>query len=174
MKNKLKVCKNCGSPYPAKSREYFCSLDCKFSWIYSASEIVDGCIEWSWTVRPDGYGRFAFRETQGLAHRFSYEKFIGPIPDGMHVCHKCDNKSCVNPDHFFLGTQADNMDDKVSKLRQNRGETHGRVKLSEVEVLQIKDILKSRAMTGRAIAKAYNVSAPLVCLIKSGKLWSHL
>lgn len=75
------------------------------------------CWEWMGTKNPNGYGSFSSRYFSGLAHRASWEIFVGPIPDGLFICHKCDNKSCVNPEHLFLGTQYDNMQDKAQKDR---------------------------------------------------------
>lgn len=75
------------------------------------------CWEWLGTKNPNGYGSFSSRYFSGLAHRASWEIFVGPIPDGLFICHKCDNKSCVNPEHLFLGTQYDNMQDKAQKDR---------------------------------------------------------
>jgi len=79
---------------------------------------VDGC--WLWTGRPvQGYGRFrpSSRGTKIGAHRYSWELHVGPIPDGLDVCHRCDVPLCIRPDHLFLGTHADNMADMVAKGR---------------------------------------------------------
>lgn len=81
-----------------------------------------GCWLWLSSVDAGGYGRlYATGRGQMLAHRASYESFVGPIPAGMCVCHKCDVRSCVNPDHLWLGTDADNTADMVRKGRQRRG-----------------------------------------------------
>lgn len=94
-----------------------------------ASRLNDatGCMEWQLTKDRLGYGRLKvqlgsrddFRTTS--AHRYAYEIWIGPIPDGMNVLHKCDNRSCINPNHLFLGTQQDNIRDMHAKGRGPRG-----------------------------------------------------
>lgn len=77
----------------------------------------DGCWLWTGTTNLRGYGILARNNTMQLAHRFSYELHKGVIPDGMFVCHSCDNPPCVNPDHLWLGTNADNVSDMVAKGR---------------------------------------------------------
>jgi len=80
------------------------------------NKIPGGCWEWTGPLEPSGYAR-CWGGTKERAHRFSWMIYNGPIPEGMLVLHKCDNKKCVNPDHLFLGTQLDNMRDKVEKGR---------------------------------------------------------
>lgn len=70
-----------------------------------------GCWEWTAAISKQGYGRF----NHTAAHRYSYKMYVGEIPDGLFVCHHCDNKKCVNPDHFFLGTTTDNIRDAMKK-----------------------------------------------------------
>ncbi len=86
------------------------------------------CWGWTGTKHQFGYGSFSFKSKKINAHRFSYIVHCGPIPNGMCVLHKCDIPECVNPDHLFLGTQKDNMEDMASKGRkgknQNDGKTH--------------------------------------------------
>jgi hypothetical protein len=139
----------------------------------------DGC--WEWTAAGSrGYGVMGLGGQYGkrvLAHRFSWELHNGPIPDGLNVCHQCDNPPCVRPDHLFLGTHADNVRDLVSKGRNATvrayGEAGGSSKLTNDQVM---DIRRQRAagVRSRVLADRYGISRTNVRLIVIGKSWSHL
>ncbi len=136
----------------------------------------NGC----WNVNPGvsgGYGKIqAFGKTMSY-HRVSYELYNGPIPSGYMVCHKCDNPSCVNPEHLFLGTAKDNMQDKIDKGRHvaaHKGEGHHRARLTEWQVKEIKQHLSKGSMTQYELAEKYGVSQTLINNIKTGKRWGHI
>lgn len=104
------------------------------------------------------------------AHRVAWELYRGPLSPDEHVLHSCDMTCCVNPDHLFLGDQQINVADKVRKGRQNRGENHGRAKLTESAVL----LIRRDARLYSDIASAHGVSVQTVCDIKQRRSWSHL
>jgi hypothetical protein len=127
-----------------------------------------GCWEWLGCKRS-GYGQFCAdtKRSPITAHRFSYEHFIGPIPTGMLVLHRCDNRGCVNPGHLFLGTQADNMSDKMLKGRASRAD------------LRIEDAyaILWREASGESrisLAAAYNVNRKTVGDIARRDTWPSL
>src|ERR1700761_773896 len=91
----------------------------------------NGCWIWNGAVSGNGYGINTRAGKGKRMHREYYTHFKGPIPEGMHVCHRCDVPRCVNPDHLFLGTNADNMADKVAKGRQTRGAASKSARLTE-------------------------------------------
>lgn len=130
-----------------------------------------GCWEWTAAKGKDGYGMFCVGGKTRGAHRISYEAHRGPIPQGGIVCHKCDNRLCVNPDHLFLGTQADNVADRNAKGRQARGTKQGSAKLTEADVLAIR---ATPELSQRALARQYGVSQGQIYNVRSGKHWGHV
>jgi hypothetical protein len=137
----------------------------------------DGCWLWQGGLSTDGYGRIRQpgKRSKVLAHRFSYARHYGPIPDGLWVLHRCDVRACVRPDHLFLGTHADNMRDKVTKGRQpsTRGEKNPRAKLTAGQVLLIRE--RHRQGESRdALAQAFGVTYETVAMIVRRATWTHL
>jgi hypothetical protein len=134
-----------------------------------------GCIEWSDYRNKKGYGVIHVGGTKGsvkLAHRVSYERSIGPIPEGMQVLHRCDNPPCINPNHFFLGNNNDNVQDSVRKGRRRGavGEKNAACRLTPEQVLKIRADKRLRPV----IAAEYNISVHLVAKIRCGGVWKHL
>jgi hypothetical protein len=132
---------------------------------------VTCCHEWTASVDTAGYGQIRNGKL-ALAHRLVWEMLVGPIPDGEQVLHRCDNRRCVNQDHLFLGTNDDNIADKVAKGRASRlkGATNGNSKLTDTQVLEIRTAIGSQ----RAIARQYGVNQRLVWAIKHKVMWSHI
>ena len=122
-------------------------------------------------ISNKGYGSFRDGRGQNVqAHRFSWEIYNGPIPEGLFVLHRCDIRNCVNPGHLFLGTQLDNMKDASEKGRLRRGSNHPNSKLIEAEVRAIRQSSASQ----RTLAVSYGVDQALISGIKAGKLWKHV
>ena len=136
----------------------------------------EDCWEWTASRSSVGYGKIRIDDKMVLAHRWSYERYRGEIPDGMFVCHHCDNRACVNPNHLFLGTPADNMADRDIKGRQaeQKGEFNGYAKLSNSDVIAIKARLAAGGETHKAIAADYGMSRQAIGFINTGTTWSHL
>jgi len=141
---------------------------------YSESITETGCKIWMGRMVRNGYGSYYLGKNQTMsAHRFAYENRYGPIPDGMCVCHRCDVRSCVNPDHLFLGTALENILDKVSKGRQTRGEAMHTAKLTREKVLEIRRIPRVRG-DRVALAAIYGVVPDTISDIRCGKSWGFL
>ena len=132
-----------------------------------------GCWIWTGTITSRGYGQLLSSNKKIYAHRAAFEAFIGEIPDGMVVCHTCDNVHCVNPDHLFLGTQKDNLQDMKKKGRSTHGEKNAQSLLTEANVIVIKSLL-SDGWTEAQVAKHYGVSRSNINAIKLNKRWNHV
>jgi len=138
----------------------------------TAIDEVTGC--WNWTAsKRNGYGLIRVAGCSVSVHRLSYELHRGPILSQMVVCHRCDNRACVNPEHLFLGTQADNIADRDAKGRQPRvqGMAHGSAKLTDNDVLAIR---ASGRTSRRVLAKQYGVSEVQISNVRTGRNWRHL
>lgn len=102
-----------------------------------------------------------------------WEEIFGKIPKGLSILHKCDNPSCINPAHLFLGTQADNIKDMRSKGRNPKGEDYNHAKLNNNDVRNIR-LLLLEGMPQTKIALLHNVSRTAIYHIKTGQTWSHI
>lgn len=133
------------------------------------------CWNWTGSLRWDGYGQFQAVALTGKragmpASRASWMIHRGDIPAGMLVCHHCDNRRCVNPDHLFLGTPRDNSQDMVAKNRSYQGRRHWKAKLDEAKVVQIRQ-LRSQGLKIRVIAERYGVTTSAIDGVLSGANW---
>jgi len=144
---------------------------------FAAKWVIDettGCHEWTCSRYTGGYGYIKHARRKFKAHRVAWELAHGPIPDGMCVCHTCDNPGCVNPAHLFLGTQADNSADRNAKGRTYRayGEAHFNTRISAASVERIFE-LRAAGWTQRSIAAEVGCCVPYVSTILSGKARKH-
>lgn len=158
-----------------------------------------GCWEWQGGRDLKGYGRVTVGTKRKKAHRVIWELANGPIPDGMRVCHHCDNPPCVRPDHLFLGTDKDNADDRDAKgrtgprrgwqpgQRRSRGDQHwtrrepakvprgeraNRAALTEQQVRDIR--ARYRPRMASALGREYGVSHVVILAIVNRKTWAHV
>lgn len=151
--------------------------DTKLSRIEDRYDIVteSGCWIWSGGIKDNGYGMLGYKTKHYHAHRFSYETYKGKIPNGLEVCHHCDVKCCVNPDHLFLGTRKDNMQDMVKKGRGMFGEEHTNAKLNKEKVKRAREMMENDPdLSYRKIAKVFGVSHPTIRLAIRKETWRHV
>jgi HNH endonuclease len=178
-----KNCELCGKRFStADKRTRHCSRVCGGLSILGSLEerflanlgrtTKDGCILWDGSLDFRGYGSIGNRGTK-KAHRVAWELFVGPIPDGMCVLHKCDNPRCVAPAHLFLGTHADNVADTVAKNRHSRGEKNGHAKFTASDVKKIRK-LAAMGVSYAQLAREYGVWHSAVRKAVIGLTWKHL
>lgn len=140
-----------------------------------------GCWNWTAGIYETGYGHFKMKHSDGKqkktrAHRVSWMIFKGDIPEDMLVLHNCDNKICVNPDHLFIGTQQDNINDMISKGREKLsfpGELSPQSKLTNEDVRNIRNMYKI-GIHYKEIMALFNISDAQFYRIKNRHCWSHL
>lgn len=121
---------------------------------------------WEWTsALNNGYGVFSIKNVRQYAHRYSMILDGCDIPSGMHVLHTCDNRKCVNPDHLFLGSNSDNIEDRTIKGRGGR-------KLCKEDIPRIRDMLRM-GVAQTAIAEWFWVTHRVIGRIKNGEIWAH-
>lgn len=133
----------------------------------------DECWEWKARKSQKGYGIIIIDGRDRRTHRISYCLHIGKIPDGMCVCHKCDNPACVNPRHLFIGSIKDNDADRDKKHRNAYGERHGNSKLKDCDIVEMLKMRKN-GMFYKDIAKMFDIDSTNVGLICRGAAWRHV
>ena len=140
----------------------------------------DECWEWTAFRDKNGYGTIADGPAGGQihhrAHRFSYAHYVGPIPEGLFVLHRCDNPPCVNPAHLFVGTPSDNTQDAMAKGRWNppRGTRNSRAVLTEDQVRASRALYVPRKFSFRRIARVLGVSEYATKEVIQGNNWRWL
>jgi hypothetical protein len=133
-----------------------------------------GCWIFGQVNEVHGYGIFSVVGKTYRAHRWAYEHFVGPIPDDLVVRHTCDVKCCVNPYHLILGSQQENIADKMRKGRQARGSRQGSSKLSEADLPLIREHLKGyRVGMYSELGRKFGVHRAIIARIHSGEIWKH-
>lgn len=135
---------------------------------------------WLWQAKQKTYGYFDYNRKTTLAHRVSYMMAYGEIPAGLFVCHHCDTPLCVRPDHLFVGTHQDNMDDCASKDRwakekpTQRGEGGSKAVLTNEQVLEIRERYVKGVVGVKRLAKEYGVNHSSIYKIVTRKHWKHI
>lgn len=130
------------------------------------------CWEWDGYILPNGYGNHKVHGVNAYAHRYSWEIHFGPIPKNLCVCHKCDNRKCVNPNHLFLGTQKVNMMDMRMKGRAAKNKPHT-TKLTEQQVMDLKR-LYSQGVDKNVLSQKYGIKRCTVTNIIAGRIWKQV
>lgn len=180
----MKTCAFCGKVfqriYNPKTR--YCSHDCARAalkvpddvrfWAKVRKPNQESCWEWQGKMRPDGYGTLSIGAEHTRAHRISWELHHGPIPNGLCVLHRCDNRRCVNPVHLFLGTKADNNRDMMQKGRGNQpyGEKKRNSKLTADAVLMIRASAESNTSLGRK----FGVDNSVISRVRNRLSWTRV
>ena len=165
-------------PMPPKSTRRVTPLAVRFWRQADRSGGPDAC--WPWTgAATEGYGAISVR--RGVARRaprVAWELQVGPIPDGLVVCHACDNPPCVNVNHLFLGTHADNARDKIAKGRGTKppilaGERNRQAKLTD-EAVRLMRAAYDAGETMRSLSRRFGVSRPVVSGVVRRESWKHV
>ena len=137
----------------------------------------DDCWEWTAHCKSNGYGQISIHNKQLLTHRVAWEVTNGPIPDGLYVCHHCDNPPCCNPAHLFLGDQFDNMRDAREKGRKpplNPPRERILQRLTPLDVRCVRHWLKDGRWNLREISEAFGVCNATISNIKAGRTWKRI
>ena len=182
-------CVHCGKEFRTVSnKQIYCSDECSF--LDRAKLMPNGCIEWQGCKNTQNYGVLRIhvngKNKMIGAHRYAWERINGKIPDGLCVCHKCDNPKCVNVEHMFLGSHYDNNHDRSLKGRSGKrvytiedrqrytemfeGENNGSAKLTKEQVLKIMSL--KNIYSHRQLAEMFNISKSVITSIFTGRSWN--
>ncbi len=148
------------------SFSYTIKLEKRF-WAHVDIKGEDDCWEWKSCLNEDGYGKFFISRLKKSSHRVAYELTKGKIPDGLNVLHSCDNRSCCNPKHLWVGTNFDNNMDRDKKGRQYS-------KITKENVIEIRSLYSSGKFTQQEIADRFGVTDALISLIVNNKRWVNI
>lgn len=132
------------------------------------------CWTWQAAKKEKKYGTFSIGRSMFRAHRTAFFISFDIDPKELDVCHKCDNPICVNPSHLFLGTNAENMIDKIEKDRQPRGVKNYNSKLNDEKVLEIRKLWATKKYSQTKIAKMFGVHRGSILQILNGRAWKHV
>ena len=194
-KKKNRLCSYCKKPYIPKGKDKQCSLHCKL--LGNITKNGD-CWEWNLCQGRGGYGKITINRKTKPTHKVSFEFFKKEFDKELLVCHKCDNRKCINPDHLWQGTQKENIEDCIRKNRKNtksgwkhseetkekfknrkrntvyvKGIQHGGCKLKEKDVMEIRQ-LSASGMKQKEISNKFNVHSSTISNIVRGKYWKRL
>jgi len=185
------TCRGCGTHFAVepwrRNKARCCSRRCLWEWYHKKnpedrfwkhvkkSKDPDGC--WLWTASTSGGGYGTFNIGGGVmwpAHRFSYTRFVGPIPDSLWVLHRCDVKGCVRPDHLFPGTPKDNTEDAAKKGILPSGERQWNHRLTWKAIVDIRRRYAEGGVTQRVLALEYGVHSVTIGDVIRNKTWKVL
>lgn len=178
------TCSRCGDTFTRFvdwREQRYCSRACgrqkdsgwRIHRFWNKVEKTPTCWLWTGYRQRDGYGKLTVAGRSVRAPRYSWEITNGPIPDGMQVCHHCDNPPCVRPDHLFLGTGRANAADRNSKNRQALGERNRNARLTEPLVLELREL--HRVGHGSAeLARRFGLGEDAVRFAVTGRTWRHI
>lgn len=173
-----KICPSCKKEHNKNTNE--CSDKCK---ILNRHKKVNGCWEWQGKLSSEGYGSFQEIidgiKTEISTHRRSYELFKGKIPEGMQICHTCDNPSCCNPEHLWAGTPSENTQDMLKKNRgrhrllnsNKRANSAG--KITEDQVREIRELYRNGSLQ-KELQEKFKLSQSQVSGIVTYRCWKHV
>lgn len=176
----IRVCHGCGTEFKSyasrKQKKYFCNSQCRMSEESQAKrfweqvKIIDDATScWIWTGlrNTKGYGHFMFNEVHTFAHRIVYGYTFPDFDKSLHVCHHCDNPPCCRPDHLFLGTNDDNVRDKIAKNRQS-------AKITSEKVRDIRKLYATGQYTMKDLGQTFGVGLTQISRIVNRVRWTHV